>query len=335
MKNKIFITGAAGYIGSHVARHFLSLGSQVIAYDDFSTGFRQSLEILGKKYKGLRVVKGDIRDFKLLRQELKKFRPELVVHLAARCSVDESTRNPFLYFSNNSFGTAVLLEAMRLEKIKKLIFSSTCAVYGEVQKLPVSEKHSLSPTNPYGESKLVCEKEIIRFGETYGFKYLIFRFFNVCGAANDGLIGDSKKPSSLLVQNAVRGAMGIEPFYLTCPKVKTPDGTPVRDYIDVEDLARAHASGYKYLNSGGESAFVNLGSGQGWSVKEIISTVGKICGVRIAFLKGRMRNGEYAKLYANTALASKILKFKPQKTLKQSVESLQKWYSSHPHGYGY
>jgi UDP-glucose 4-epimerase len=247
--------------------------------------------------------------------------------------VNESMEQPQLYFHNNTIGTYNLLEAMRKNGPKKLIFSSTCAVYGESQYLPVDEKHPVQPTNPYGESKLLSEKMIRWYGDIHGLSYAILRYFNVCGASSDGRIGDSKKPSQLLMQNAVRGAMNIEPFYLTCPEVNTPDGTPIRDYIDVEDLSAAHAAALQYLAAGGESDIFNLGNGTGYSVKQIVSKVEEVCGVSIALIKGETRKGEYASIYAQPEKANTTLNWKTEKDLEASVRSLQKWYEGHPQGF--
>ncbi|MFA6077242.1 MAG: UDP-glucose 4-epimerase GalE [Candidatus Paceibacterota bacterium] len=255
------------------------------------------------------------------------------MHFAALCSVDESVRKPELYIKNNVTGTLNLLEAMVEGKVQKIIFSSTCAVYGDAQYLPIDEKHPTKPLNPYGQSKFEAEKEIEKFGKLHGFNYVILRYFNVCGADSDGEIGDSKKPSELLVQNAVRGALGIEYFRLTCGKADTPDGTPIRDYIDVEDLVDAHINALSYLNKGKPSGIFNLGNGKGWSVKEIVNAVKKELGVEFVVKKGKERKGEYDKVYADIKKAKSLLDFNPKKTLADSVKSLVKWYNNKKNGY--
>jgi len=224
---------------------------------------------------------------------------------------------------------------MRKRSLKKLIFSSTCAVYGESQYLPVDEQHPLNPMNPYGESKFLSEKMIRWYGDIHGLSYAILRYFNVCGASADGRIGDSKRPSQLLMQNAVRGAMHIEPFYLTCPEVHTPDGTPVRDYIDVEDLAAAHAAALQYLDTGCASDIFNLGNGTGYSVKQIVSKVEEVCGVPIPLVKKETRKGEYSSIYAQPQKANSYLHWKTEKNLESSIRSLQKWYEGHPQGFSH
>lgn len=332
-REKIFITGGAGYIGSHVARRFLEHGHAVTVFDNFTTGYREPLEILKKKYGNLTVISGDLRNEKSVYLALKKQKPSAVMHLAARVSVDESMKNPRIYYDNNVTGTLHLLDSMVSLGIKKLVFASTGATYGDPELLPVKETARLSPVNFYGESKVLCERLIQYYGKLGKVDYVIFRFFNVCGASTDGLIGDSKKPSLLLMQNAVRGAMGLEKFELTCSEVKTPDKTPIRDYIDVEDLAVAHNRALDFLRSGKKNKIFNLGNGSGYSVKQIISEVEKVFSLKIAVKKGVARKGENAKIYADNSEAKKHLKFKPSKNLKASILSLKKWYEGHPRGY--
>jgi UDP-glucose 4-epimerase len=242
---------------------------------------------------------------------------------------------PELYFRNNVIGSFNLFEAMRQNNVKNIVFSSTCAVYGESQYLPLDEKHPTNASNPYGESKLLTERILRWYGEIHDFHYTILRYFNVCGAASDGLIGDSKKPSQLLMQNAVRGALGIEPFAFTCPQVNTPDGTPIRDYIDVEDLVRAHALALDYLKQGGKNDTINLGNGSGYSVKQIVSKVEEITETTISKKEVEPRKGEYAAVYADIKKATDLLKWQPQKSLKDSVLSLKKWYQNFPNGYSH
>ena len=328
----ILVTGGGGYIGSHAVRRLLKEGNTVVVLDNFSRGWRQPLEIL-KKYGTLHVAEGDIVKKEDLKKIFQKYKFDCVMHFAALCSVDESMKKPELYSKNNTFGTLKLLEAMLASGVEKLIFSSTCAVYGNAKYLPIDEKHPTFPRNPYGESKLMAEKTIEKFGKLHGFKYVILRYFNVCGADSEGEIGDSKKPSELLVQNAVRGALGIENFKLTCGKVDTPDGTPIRDYVDIDDLVEAHMKALLYLNRNKPSQIINLGNGRGWSVKEIIDAVKEELEVDFTINKGEERQGEYKEVYADIKRAKSLLKFTPKKTLADSVKSLAKWYNRKPNGY--
>ncbi len=329
---KILITGGAGYIGSHAVKLFLEKGYEVVVFDNLSRGYCEPLEIL-KPLGKLTFVKGDLRKKKDLEKLFQNNKFETVIHFAALCLVNESMEKPELYFENNVLGTLNLLEAMNKAGVKKIIFSSTCAVYDETNGKAVSENHPTNPANPYGESKLMAEEIIRWFGEIYGIGYVILRYFNVCGADKNGIIGDSKKPSQLLMQNAVRGAMGIEEFAYTCSKVDTSDGTSIRDYIDVEDLVNAHFAAFQYLKRGGKSEVFNLGNGKGYSVKEIVREVEKVFGLKLKPKKGKIRKGEQSKIFSNPQKAFKILNWQPQKNLKDSIESLRKWYSFFPYGY--
>lgn len=329
---KILVTGAGGYIGSVATYTFLKNGHEVVGLDNFSRGYKAPLKLLQKKFgsKKLRYYQEDIKNTEAVFAREKNI--EAVVHFAAYCLVDESMKKPELYFDNNVGGTLALLTAMNKYNVKKIVFSSSCVVYGEAQYVPVDEKHPTIPANPYGESKLMDEKLITWYGKLHDLQYVILRYFNVCGASDDGLIGDSKHPSVLLVQNAVRGALGIEEFKLTCPKVKTPDGTPIRDYIDVVDLAEAHELALKYLK-GGHSETFNLGTGKGNSVLEIIKAVKKATGIEFTVGKSESRQGEYAEMKADNRKAKKVLGWTPKRTMADSVASLIAWYRHHPNGW--
>ena len=332
MSQKILITGGAGYIGSHAVKHFLNHGYEVVVLDNLSHGWQEAIDTLSQ-LGSVTFVQADLRDKVALKELFSAHKISAVLHFAALCSVDESMKDPGLYFDNNVAGTLTLLEAMQEASVKQLIFSSTCAVYGESQYLPMDEKHPTNPANPYGESKLMVEQMIRWYGELHNLSYVILRYFNVCGAASDGLIGDSKKPSLLLLQNAVRGALGIEKFSYTCQKVDTLDGTPIRDYIDVEDLVSAHKAALDYLQAGGSSDVFNLGNGRGWSVKEIVSSVEEYFGVSLAGEDRHTRQGEYAEVYANTRKANEVLKWQTKKSLLDSIKSLEVWYKEKPNGY--
>ncbi|MFH1188417.1 MAG: UDP-glucose 4-epimerase GalE [bacterium] len=333
MKKAILITGGAGYIGSHAVKLFLQKGFHVVIFDNLSRGYLDAIDIL-KTFGDVEFIQGDLHNKEDIREAFKGRDIDAVLHFAALCLVNESMEQPELYFENNTMGSLNLFEVMRESNVRNIVFSSTCATYGETEYLPVDELHPTNPTNPYGESKLLTEKILRWYGDIHGFHYAILRYFNVCGADSEGRIGDSKKPSQLLVQNVVRGAMNIEPFYYTCPTVDTPDGTPIRDYIDVEDLVDAHFNAYEYLIDGGKSDTFNLGNGTGNSVREIVSSVEKVFNVTILEQKSpEARKGEYAKIYANPKKAQKVLHWTPKKTITDSIESLQKWYEKFPNGY--
>lgn len=326
----ILITGGAGYVGTHTVKAALKAGHSVVVFDNFYRGWREPLDILGK-YGKLEVVEGDLRNKSDLSNLFSGRKFDAVIHLAAVCLVDESTKNPELYFETNTVGTLHLLEIMKENDVNKIVFISTCAVYGEPDSLPIKESQLKIPLNPYGESKLAAEKIIEWFGISHAFRYAILRCFNVCGADAEGEIGDSKKPSQLLMQNAIRGALGIEDFNLTCSKVDTEDGTPIRDYVDVEDLAEAQLRGLDYLNYG--SVVCNVGNGVGLSVLDIVKKVEKHTGVKLKFNFGVPRSGEFVKMFADVSLIGKTLGWKSRKTLDQSITSLISWYTKHPEGY--
>jgi len=328
----ILITGGAGYIGSHAVKLFIEKGYKVVVVDNLFRGYKQAIEILGK-YGDLDFIQADLKNKSEIDQVFETHKIDAVLHFAALCLVNESMEKPEMYFENNILGSLNLLETMRTHNVNKLIFSSTCAVYGEAQYLPIDEQHPLNPTNPYGESKLAVEKIIKWYGIAHNMKYAILRYFNVCGADDTSEIGDSKKPSQLLLQNAVRGALNIEPFYLTCPKVDTPDGTPIRDYIDVNDLVEAHYLALKYIEDTNSSDIFNIGNGKGYSVKEIVKSVEKILNVSIKENHAEARKGEYAKVYANNTKAVEKLGWTPKRELTNSVQNLKSWYIKFPKGY--
>ncbi len=334
MSKKILITGGGGYIGSVASYLFLQKGFEVVVVDNFSTGYREPLEFLKARFgdKKIRYYEFDLKSsLSVLFKKEQNF--DAVVHYAASCSVDESMTNPGKYFENNVSGSRNLLDSMLTFGIKNIVFSSTCAVYGETKYVPVDELHPINPKNPYGASKKMVEEMIEWYGKLKGLNYMILRYFNVCGASDDGKVGDSKKPSVLLVQNSVRGALGIEPFYLTCPKVDTPDGTPIRDYINVVDLNEAHFLAIDHLLKGGGSDIINLGTGKGNSVLEVVTEVQKITGKKFNLGKGGVRKGEYGKIYADISKAKKTLSWTPKRPLIESVKSLIKWYENHPNGW--
>lgn len=330
-KETILVTGGAGYIGSHAVKRLLQEGYAVTVFDNFFRGFRQPLDIL-KKYGELEVIEGDLTREEDVRRAFAGRNIGAVMHFAALCLVSESVEKPELYSKNNVIGTHNLLEAMREAGVEKLIFSSTCAVYGNADYLPIDEKHPTRPNSPYGESKLAAERMIEQYGRSHGLRYAILRYFNVCGADSGGEIGDSKKPSELLVQNAVRGALGLEDFKLTCPRVDTPDGTPIRDYINVEDLVDAHVKALTAL-ANGPSIVANLGTGRGFSVREIVEEVRREMGVEFPVGEGSRREGEDTAVFADNAFARTALGWRPEKTLADSIRSLARWSAGHPRGY--
>lgn len=331
-KKAVLVTGGAGYIGSHMVRSLINDNQTVIAVDNLSRGYRQALEII-KKEGDLYFSVIDLRKKEKINNIFKEYIIKDVYHFAALCSVDESINNPILYYQNNILGTINLLEAIRKNNAN-IVFSSTCAVYASNQKLPIKETHTLKPISPYGDSKLVTEKIIEWYGKKYGIKYAILRYFNVCGASADGKIGDSKKPSLLLLQNAVRGVMGIESFKFTYSPVNTPDGSPIRDYINVLDLVDAHKKTNEYIKNN-PSCILNIGNGKGWSVLEIVKEVEKHFNQKIKKTLGEIRSGEIPAIYADNSKAKEFLSWEPKRSINDSIEELKLWYKNKPNGYEY
>ena len=317
MAKKVLVTGAGGYIGSINSYKLLEEGYDLVALDNFSTGFEEPLELLQNKY-GL--------------DRLKIYKLNLADNLMAIFR-ENSMENPIKYFSNNVAGTINLLQTMLQANVTNLVFSSTCATFGETEVEEINESHIQNPANPYGESKMIIEQMIRWLGKQSNLHYVVLRYFNVCGATDDGLIGDAKKPSVHLMQNAVKGALGLEEFALTYSPVATPDGSPIRDYVNVVDLADAHIRALEYLFNGGASQMINIGTGSGNSVLEVVRKVEEITGHKFALKKGEPRQGEYAKAIASIKKAQQVLGWSPTRSIEDSVRSLVKWYKARPQGW--
>jgi UDP-glucose 4-epimerase len=337
MSRTILVTGAGGYIGSVATYLFLRKGYTVVAVDNLTTGFKQPLETLVEKFgeERLKIYSLDMGTAEIDRVFQENPSIEAVINYAANCSVNESMQKPEKYFANNTLGTNNLLMTMMRHGVTKIIFSSTCAVYGDAHYIPLDEDHPTNPENPYGESKRLTERMMEWYSRLGKLNYVILRYFNVCGASDDSLVGDAKKPSVHLMQNAVRGALGIEPFYLTCGKFDTPDGTSIRDYVNVEDLNEAHASALEYLLNGGASEIINIGTGTGSSVLEIVKAVEAGTGAKIEVTPGEARAGESPKLVASIEKARRVLGWEPKRTIDDSVRTLVTWYKARPNGWEY
>ncbi len=303
----VLVTGGAGYIGSHTVRKLIEAGYTPIVYDNLSTGFRDSLP------PSVLLITGDIRDRDLLVRTMKEKKVEAVIHFAAKLIVPESVEMPLEYYENNVFGTLKTLEACAQAGVDKFIFSSTAAVYGNPAKVPVTETSQTGPLNPYGASKLMSEKIIEDFGKTCPFSYVILRYFNVAGAAVEGGNGQRTKDATHLVKVAVEAACGkraqIEIFGTDYP---TADGTGVRDYIHVDDLAVAHVKALEHLKKGGASEIFNVGYGHGYSVRDVLNTVEKVCGKSLNIKESPRRVGDAAAIVADSAKIQTVLGWKPQ-----------------------
>ena len=325
----VLICGGAGYIGSHNVRAFAEHGDEVIVVDNLETGHRASLP------EGIKFYEGDIRDGELLAKIFTENAIEAVIHFCAYSLVGESVEKPLKYFDNNVGGMISLLEAMEKFGVKRIIFSSSAATYGEPERVPILETDPANPTNPYGESKLIMEKMMNWVSRRYGIKYVSLRYFNVAGAWHDGTIGEAHRCETHLVPLILQVPMGKrESITVYGDDYPTKDGTCIRDYIHVEDLARAHILALEYLRSGGESGIFNLGSGDGYSVMEMINAARKVTGHSIPAVIGKRRAGDPARLVADSTKATNILHWEPQITrMEDIIATAWKWHSSHPDGY--
>ena len=325
----ILICGGAGYIGSHTVRLLLDAGENVIVADNLSTGHRSAINPAVKFYDC------DIRDKIALQKIFAENKIEAVFHFAAFIEAGESVINPLKYFSNNVVGMEILLEAMTEAGVDKIIFSSSAAVYGEPEKIPVDELAAKNPVNPYGDSKFIMEIMMRRVSAAHGVRFVSLRYFNACGAIEDASIGEDHHPESHLIPLILQVPLGKrDAITIFGDDYPTPDGTCIRDYIHVVDLAAAHQNALNYLRNGGESDFFNLGSGQGFSVKEIISTAEKVTAQKIKTVLGARRAGDPARLIASSDKARKILGWQPRfDDIEKIISTAWKWHSTHPNGF--
>ena len=326
----VLICGGAGYVGSHNVRAFAQKGEEVIVVDSLETGHRASVP------EGIKFYQADIRNGEALDKIFEENQIESVVHFCAYSLVGESMEKPLKYFDNNVGGMISLLEAMQRHDIKRIIFSSTAATYGEPKKVPILETDPTIPTNPYGESKRIMEKMMNWVSRLHDIRYVSLRYFNVAGAWHDGSIGEDHKCETHLIPLILQVPLGKrEHITIYGDDYPTQDGTCIRDYIHTEDLARAHILALEYLRNGGESNIFNLGSGDGYSVMEMITAARKVTGHPIPAVIGKRRPGDPAKLVADSSKAQEILKWKPEVTrMEDIIATAWKWHSSHPNGYG-
>lgn len=324
----ILITGGAGYIGSHSAIDFIKAGYDVVILDNLSTGHQEIVDRIqnfAKSKKGNLVdfINADIKDTYALNVLFNTYKIDAVVHFAANSLVNESVTNPIKYYDNNVFGTINLLGAMVKNNVKKIVFSSTCATYGEPEYVPIDEKHPQKPVNPYGSTKLAIELAIKDYAKAYGLKYTIFRYFNVIGADENGISGEWHDIETHLVPNILK-ANKNKVFSLFGDDYDTKDGTCIRDYIDVTDLACAHTMAYEHLEDS-ENVIVNLGTGEGQSVKEIFNAVEKVLDIKVPLKVCPKREGDPAKLIANTDYAKEVLGWSAKTPLEISIKNAAKW----------
>lgn len=324
----ILVTGGAGYVGSHIVKELLPTDSSVVTFDNFQKGHRQA--VLGGD-----IVRGDLQNRGEIEAALREYNVEVVVHMAASSLVGESVEKPQLYYQNNVVAGLNLLEAMRANGVNKLVFSSTAAVYGEAENVPITTAAEAKPGNPYGRSKLYFEEILADYLDAHGFQYVSLRYFNASGADPSGRIGEDHEPETHLIPLVLQTALGQrDELTIFGTDYETRDGTCIRDYVHVTDLARAHVLAIEALLKGRQSGVYNLGSGSGYSVKEVIETARQVTGREIPARPGARRPGDPPVLIASSKKIEAELGWEPRyDDLEYIIETAWNWHENHPHGY--
>ena len=305
MSQSILVTGGAGYVGSHACKALAGAGYRPVVYDNLSRGHREAVR-WGP------LVEGDLHDGDRLAAAMRSHQVAAVMHFAAFAYVGESVADPEIYYANNLGGTLALLGAMRKAKVEMIVFSSTCAIYGVPENLPIRETTAKAPLNPYGETKLAIERALHWYAAAYGMRYAALRYFNAAGADPEGEIGEDHEPETHLIPLVLRAALGRgDPIEIYGTDYPTRDGTAIRDYIHVSDLAEAHLRALGHLAAGGDSAALNLGTGRGSSVREVIAAVERIGGRKVPQREVARRPGDPPELVADPALAHSRLGWQP------------------------
>lgn len=321
----ILITGGAGYIGSHTVMNFISDGKRIIIFDNLSTGHIETVQTL-QKYGDVTFVQGDLQNIDDLENLFSNYSIDAVVHFAAVSVVGESITNPAKYYKNNVCGTLNLLDTMIKHNVKKIVFSSTCATYGEPVYTPLDEKHPQNPINAYGATKLMIERIMQDYDNAYGLKSVKLRYFNVAGADVDARIGEWHEPETHLIPCILKSTMTEgKIFKIFGDDYDTPDGTCIRDYVNVEDLAEAHKLALEYLLKENKSDVFNLGTETGNSVKEVFDECEKVLNKKINVEIVEKREGDCAVLFADASKAKNILGWQPAKNLEQSIKTAYAW----------
>jgi UDP-arabinose 4-epimerase len=322
-KRAVLVTGGAGYIGSHACKALARAGHVPVTLDNLAHGHASAVR-WGP------LVQGDVRDRALVERAMREHRVDAVVHFAAFAYVGESMRDPGKYFGNNVAGTIAVLDAMRACDVRRIVFSSTCATYGMPRSLPIREDHPQDPISPYGESKRVAERALHWYGLAHGLSSVALRYFNAAGADLDGEIGEDHDPETHLVPLAIGAALGTHPPLQICgTDYPTPDGTAVRDYVHVSDLADAHARALDYLVAGGDSVALNLGTGRGYSVREVVAAVERVARRPVPRRDVARRAGDPPSLIADASRAHDLLGWAPRcSELQTIVDTAWRWHAS-------
>lgn len=332
----VLVTGGAGYVGSHTVQALAAAGADVVVYDDLSAGHAEAVAAIARANPSRKVtlVEGDILDRARVLSTLQSSGATAVMHFAARLLVAESVREPIGYYRANVAGSLAVLEAMAEAGVKHFVFSSTAATFGEPERTPIDEAHPQRPINAYGETKLAVERALPHIERATGIRSISLRYFNAAGADPKGHLGEDHEPEEHLIPLAIRAALGGPGLTLFGDDYDTPDGTCVRDYVHVSDLADAHLRALKLLQDGGASGSYNLGSGTGMSVREVVRTVGRAAGRKVPHAIGPRRPGDPARLVASNARARRELGWSPALgTLDAIVTTAWRWHERMPRGY--
>jgi UDP-glucose 4-epimerase len=333
----VLVTGGAGYVGSHAVLALAGAGYDVVIYDDLSAGHPEAVERIAIAYphRSISLVRGDVGDRSAVLAALRDAKPVAVMHFAARLLVGESVAQPFRYYRTNVTGTLAVLEAMAEAGVGAFVFSSTAATFGEPESTPIDEQHSQRPINPYGETKLTVERALPYLEHAAGIRWIALRYFNASGADPGGRIGEDHSPEEHLIPRAIAAVMGGPPLVVFGDDYPTPDGTCIRDFVHVSDLAAAHLGALRALGAGGRSSAYNLGNGEGMSVREVLDCVGRVTGRPVPHRVGPRRPGDPARLVASSERAKRELAWSPEfAALETIVRTAWVWHERHPHGYG-